>query len=122
VWALAIWAALRLVPASRAFAFSRFCFVVSFFDLLVWFDVAYLEDLRNSLARAFRVNDVTAEEKRRETDDHKTPDHDHIPIQVTGSLWARVALTFALDWASLRFLGHSTRFPEQIRRDLLAVV
>ena len=31
VWALAVWAALRFVPASRALAFSRFCFVVSFF-------------------------------------------------------------------------------------------
>jgi hypothetical protein len=59
MWALAVWPALRFVPASRAFAFSQFCFVVSFFNLSVWFVVACLEDFRNSFAVAFGPNDVT---------------------------------------------------------------
>ena len=81
VWALAAWAALRFVPASRTFAFSRSCFVVSFFELSVWFVVSRLEDFRNSSAGAFGPNDVTGDEKRRETDGHKTPESEHLPIQ-----------------------------------------
>ena len=82
--ALAVWDALRIVPASRAFAFSRYCFVVSFFDLSVWFVVSCFEDFRTSSAVAFGPNDVTSDEKRRETDDHKTPDGEHLPIQMRG--------------------------------------
>jgi hypothetical protein len=108
--------------AACAFAFSCLCFVVSFFDLLVWFIVACLEDFRSSSAVAFGPNDVTGEEKRREIDDHNTPDYEHLPIQMIGFVAARVALAFALDWASLRILHHSMDFRAQISRDLAAAV
>jgi len=52
--------------------------------LLVWFVVVCLEDFRNSSAVAFGPNDVKGEEKRRETEDHKTPEGEHLPIQMTG--------------------------------------
>jgi hypothetical protein len=44
----------------------------------------------------FGPNDVTGDEKRRETDDHKTPEDEHLPIQMTGFDWVRVALAFPI--------------------------
>jgi len=66
------------------FHFRVFVSVFHFFDLSVWFVVSRREDFRNSSAGAFGPNDVTGEEKRRETDGHKTPDGEHLPIQITG--------------------------------------
>ncbi|MGO9480083.1 MAG: hypothetical protein ACLQAH_00645 [Limisphaerales bacterium] len=108
VWALAVWAALRFVPASRALAFLFRCLI--FFDLYAWFVVFRPEDFRNLFAVAFGPNDVTGEEKRRETDGHKTPEGEHLPIQMIGFVAARGALTVALDWASPRILDRSMDF------------
>jgi hypothetical protein len=52
--------------------------------LSVWLVVSRLEDFRNSLAVTFGPNDVTGDEKRRETDGHKAPDGGHLPIQMLG--------------------------------------
>jgi hypothetical protein len=93
-----------------------------FFDLYVWFVVFRPEDFRNLIAVAFGPNDVTGEEKRRETDGHKTPEGEHLPIQMIGFVAARGALTIALDWASPRILHHSMDFRTQISRDLVAAV
>jgi len=46
---------------------------------------------------AFEPNDITGDEKRRETDDHQTPDGEHLPIQMIGFAWARVALAFPIN-------------------------
>ena len=51
---------------------------------------------RNSSAVAFGPNDITGDEKRRETDGHKTPDGEHFPIQTMGWVWLRGDLTFAI--------------------------
>src|ERR1022692_1130578 len=83
-------------PIPDLSSISRFCFVVSFFDLLVWFVVACLEDFRNASAAAFGPNDVTGDEKRRDTESHKTPEGEHLPIQMIGLVWARVAHAFTL--------------------------
>ena len=61
-----------------------------------WFVAARLEGFRSSFALAFDPNDVTGDEKRRETDDHQTPDDEHLPIQIIGFAWARVALAFLI--------------------------
>jgi len=66
--------------------------------LLVWFVVFRLEGFRNSFAAAFGPNDATGEEKRRETDGHKTPDGEHLPIQMKRFVGEWVAPAFALGW------------------------
>lgn len=43
-------------------------------------------------------------------------------MQMTGFVWARVALAFALGGASFRILHHSMDFRVQISRDLAAAV
>ena len=75
------------------FTFLFRCFI---FDLSVLFVAARLEDFGNSSAVAFGSNDITGYEKRRETDDHKTPDGEHFPIQTMGWVCLRGALTFAI--------------------------
>jgi hypothetical protein len=52
---------------------------------------------KDSLAVASGPNDVTAEEKGREADDHKTPERDHIPIQMDGFVRQWSAVAGALD-------------------------
>ena len=101
---------------------SVFVSLSHFFDLYVWFVVFRPEDFRNLFAVAFGPNDVTGEEKRREARNHKTPDYEHLPIQMIGFVAARVAFAFALDWASLRILYHSMDFRTQISRDLATAV
>jgi hypothetical protein len=120
VWALAVWAALRFVPASCAFAFSRCCFVVSFSYLWGWFVVPRLEASRNSSAVAFDPNDVTGEEERSGTENHKTPDRENLPICMTGSAWAQGAFALAPDWAWFKIIDHSTS--EQVGRNLVTIV
>ena len=79
-------------------------------------------ELDRSVSVALGPKEQTAEEKCREAEDHKAPDHEHHPIHITGLLNARAALAFGLDGASLRILRHPMRVREQRRRDLLAVV
>ena len=93
---LAVWTALLFVPASLAFAFVCFCFVVSFFDLSIWLVVSRLQDYRTSSAAAFGPNDVTGEKKRHKTDGHKTPDVEHLPIRMVGFVRAWDARTFPI--------------------------
>jgi hypothetical protein len=61
-------------------------FVSLFHFLICWFGLLSLawKDFRNSSAIAFGPNEVTGEEKRRETDNHKTPDGEHLPIPMIG--------------------------------------
>jgi hypothetical protein len=66
---------------------------------------------------AFDPNHANDVEKSSETEDHKTPDHEHLPIQMRGFVWGRGALAVALDWASLRILDRSMDFRSQISRD-----
>ena len=64
--------------------FRVFVSLFHLFHLLVWFVVYRLENFKNSFAVSFGPNDENGEEKRRETDDYKAPDGEHLPIQMIG--------------------------------------
>ena len=87
--------------------------LVHFFDLPAWLVAARWGVHRNSLTMAFGPNNATGEEKRRETDDHQTPDDEHLPIRMIGfvttrdegSRFDRASLKIPCGWRHRRHVG-----------------
>jgi hypothetical protein len=63
-----------------------------------------LEDFTISLAVAFGPNGITGDQKRRETEDHKTPKSEHLPTRTIGFVWSLVAVAFPVDVHISKFI------------------